>query len=63
MITNVDVELGTGPQFEAPPEWESFTADQGSGAGKGIKPRHFLRDAIQDHRDEYSDIIKKELGS
>lgn len=63
MITNVDVELGTGPQFQSPPEWESFTANRGSGAGKGIKPRHFLRDAIQDHRDEYSDIIKKELGS
>ena len=57
------VELGTGPQFQSPPEWEQFTAQRGSGAGKGIKPRHFLRDAIQDHRDEYNDIIKKELGS
>lgn len=56
------VELGTGPQFEAPPEWEQFTARRGSGAGKGIKPRHFLRDAIQDHKSEYEDIIKKELG-
>lgn len=57
------VELGTGPNFEAPPEWEQFTAQRGSGARKGgIKPRHFLRDAIQDHKDEYNNIIKNELS-
>ena len=57
------VELGTGSQFEAPPEWEQFDAPQGSGKGKGMKARHFLRDAIVDHKDEYVNIIKKELGS
>lgn len=57
------VELGTGPQFKAPPEWEQFDAPQGSGGGKGMKPRYFLRDAIQDHLDEYVTIIKRELGS
>ena len=58
------VELGTGPNFQSPPEWEQFTAQRGSGARKGgIKPRHFLRDAIQDHKSEYNDIIKSELGS
>lgn len=56
------VELGTGPQFEAPPEWEQFDAKQGSGKGKGIRPRHFLRDAIVDHKEEYISIIKSELG-
>lgn len=56
------VELGTGPQFEAPPEWEQFDAPQGSGKGKGMRPRHFLRDAIVDHKEEYVNIIKKELG-
>ena len=35
------VELGTGPQFEAPPEWEQFDAPRGSGGGKGMRPRHF----------------------
>lgn len=56
-------ELGTSSNFEAPPEWEQFEADRGSGGGKGIKPKHFLRDAIQDHVDEYKHIIKSELGS
>lgn len=56
------VELGTGPQFESPPEWEQFDAPRGSGRGKGIRPRHFLRDAIQDHVDEYKHIIETELG-
>lgn len=56
------VELGTSSRFEAPPEWEQFDAQQGSGRGKGMKPRHFLRDAIVDHIDEYEKIIQKELG-
>lgn len=56
-------ELGTSSNFEAPPEWEQFEADKGSGGGKGIRPKHFLRDAIQDHIDEYGHIIKSELGS
>lgn len=55
-------ELGTGPRFEAPPEWETFEADKGSGHGKGIRPKHFLRDAIVDHMDEYGNVIKSELG-
>lgn len=56
------VELGTGPKFEAPPEWEQFDVPQGSGRGRGMKARHFLRDAIQDHKDEYANIIENELG-
>lgn len=56
------VELGTGPKFEAPPEWEQFDAPRGSGQTKGMKARHFLRDAIVDHKEEYINIIKKELG-
>lgn len=58
------VELGTGLNFQAPPEWETFEANKGSGIKKGgIKPRHFLRDAIVDHMDEYGNVIKSELGS
>lgn len=56
------VELGTGPQFEAPPEWEQFDAPKGSGRGKGMRPRHFLRDGIEQHMDEFGNIIKNELG-
>lgn len=56
------VELGTGPYFETPPEWEEFGTGRGSGAGSGyVKPRPFLRPAIEDHLDEYNRIIKDEL--
>lgn len=62
--TNVEyapyVELGTGPFFNAPPKWENFDAQKGSGVGKGyVKARPFLRPAIEDHLSEYIDIIKK----
>ena len=56
------VELGTGPQFQSPPEWEQFEAKRGKGAGKGMRPRHFLRDAIQNHLSEFANVIKNELG-
>ena len=66
IVSNVEyaayVELGTGPQFEAPPDWEQFDAKQGSSKGKGMRPRHFLRDAIVDHKEEYANVIKSELG-
>lgn len=58
------VELGTGPYFEAPPEWEQFDSPKGSGIGGGyVHARPYLRPAIEDHLDEYTNIIKKELGS
>ena len=58
------VELGTGPYFEAPPEWEQFDAPRGSGSGHGyVHPRPYLKPAILDHVDEYEkiagDILKK----
>lgn len=56
------VELGTGSQFESPPEWEQFDAPQGSRGGKGMRPRHFLRDGIQEHINEFAQIVKSELG-
>lgn len=58
------VELGTLGGFEGlPPEWESFEvpASTGTRQGKGMKARHFLRDAIQDHLPEYKAIIESEL--
>ena len=65
--TNVEyapyVELGTGPNFTPPPEWEQFDAPRGSGGGHGyVKPRPYLRPAIEEHRAEYEQIMKSELG-
>lgn len=57
------VELGTGPHFEPPPEWEQFTTEKGSGVGNAyVKPRPYIRPAIEDHRSEYESIAKRELG-
>lgn len=57
------VELGTGPNFTLPPEWEQFQSKKGSGmAGVGyVKARPYLAPAIKDHLDEYRNIIKQEL--
>ena len=55
------VELGTGPYFTPPPEWESFTSTPGSGVGHGyVKPRPYLRPAIADHLEEFKNIIETE---
>lgn len=66
--TNVEyapyVELGTGPYFEAPPEWEQFDAPKGSGVGSGyVRPRPYIKPAISDHLSEYKGIIESELKS
>ena len=56
------VELGTGPNFTPPPEWEQFDAPKGSGLGHGyVKARPFIRPAIADHLDEYKGVIEEEL--
>ena len=56
------VELGTGPHFVPPPEWERFETEKGKGVGKAyVKPRPYIRPAIEDHRDEYREIVEKEL--
>ena len=65
--TNVEyapyVELGTGPFFESPPAWEEFDSVSGSGSGKGyVRPRPYLKPAIQDHLDVYSKIIRDGLS-
>ena len=64
--TNVEyapyVELGTGPNFNPPPEWEHFEASKGVGIGKGyVTSRPYLRPAIENHKQEYEDLIKLEL--
>ena len=64
--TNIEyapyVELGTGPYFEAPPEWEEFDVPTPSGMGHGyVRPRPYLKPAIVDHIKEYDDVITNEL--
>lgn len=57
------VELGTGPYFNPPPEWEQFKSKKGSGVGHGyVHARPFLRPAIVDHIQTYNNIIKKNLN-
>lgn len=57
------VELGTGPHFVPPPQWETFTTSKGSGIGHGyVHPRPYLRPAIEDHLDEYRKIMHSEMG-
>lgn len=57
------VELGTGHYFQTPPEWEQFTTSKGGGGSHGyVKPRPYLRPAIEDHKDEFEHIIRSELG-
>ena len=56
------VELGTGPHFVPPPEWEHFESEKGKGVGKAyVKPRPYIRPAIEDHRDEYKQIAEREM--
>ena len=57
------VELGTGPYFTPPPEWESFKSKKGAGVGGGyVHARPFLRPAIADHMSTYGNIIKNNLS-
>ena len=64
--TNVEyapyVELGTGPYFNTPPEWENFEVAPPNGTGNSyVKPRPYLRPAIEDHIAEYENIIETEM--
>ena len=56
------VELGTGPCFKPPPGWEHFETERGKGVGSAyVKPRPYIRPAIEDHADEYRRIAESEL--
>lgn len=56
------VELGTGIEYSPPPEWIENNAPQGAGIRQGgMKPRPYLRPAIENHRDEYKGIMEQEL--
>lgn len=56
------VELGTGPHFTPPPGWEHFDVPPSKGIGHSyVRPRPFLRPAVENHLEEYKDVIKHEL--
>lgn len=69
------IELGTGKEYQPPPEWMENNAKKGRGldrwfykdaqgqwhVGYPQKPRPFLRPAIEDHLDEYKQIAEKKL--
>lgn len=58
------VELGTGPFFTPPPDWEKFGSSKGGGGGHGyVHPRKFLQPAIQNHAKEYEKMCQKILNS
>ena len=53
------VELGTGPYFQTPPQWEQFSSTKGSGEGTGyVHPRPFLKPAIEDHLGEFKGLAE-----
>lgn len=56
------VELGTGPFFTPPPEWENFDVPTPSGIGHGyVTSRPFIKPAVVEHTEEYARITKAEL--
>ena len=56
------VELGTGQYFTPPPSWIEINAKKGSGIGHSfVKPRPYLRPAVEQHIAEYKKIIETEL--
>jgi len=56
------VELGTGKDYSPPPEWITNNAERGAGiSSRSVKPRPYLRPAVEEHVTEYENIIKNEL--
>jgi phage gpG-like protein len=56
------VELGTGKDYSPPPEWMENNAPRGAGIiSRSVKPRPYLRPAVENHLDEYKNVIENEL--
>ena len=56
------VELGTGKDYSPPPEWMENNAPRGAGIiSRSVKPRPYLRPAVENHIDEYKNVIETEL--
>ena len=56
------VELGTGKEYSPPPEWMENNAPRGTGIiSRSVKPRPYLRPAVENHIDEYKNVMETEL--
>lgn len=56
------VELGTGKEYSPPPQWIQSNAPRGAGIiSASQKPRPYLRPAVENHLDEYKNVIESEL--
>ena len=56
------VELGTGKDYSPPPEWIENNAERGAGIiSRSVKPRPYLRPAVENHIDEYKNVMENEL--
>lgn len=56
------VELGTGKEYSPPPEWMEANAPRGAGIIKASqKARPYLRPAVENHLDEYKQVMENEL--
>lgn len=56
------VELGTGKEYSPPPEWMQNNAERGHGLGNyNRNPKPYLRPAVENHIDEYKNVIENEL--
>ena len=55
------VELGTGRAYSPPPEWMQNHAPRGAGLINGVNPRPYLRPAVENHVDEYKNVVENEL--
>lgn len=56
------VELGTGKEYSPPPEWMENNAPRGAGIiSRSVKPRPYLRPAVENHIDEYKNVMETEL--
>lgn len=56
------VELGTGKDYSPPPQWMENNAPRGAGIiSRSVKPRPYLRPAVENHIDEYKNVMETEL--
>lgn len=56
------VELGTGKAYSPPPEWMENNAERGHGLGNyNRNPKPYLRPAVENHIDEYKNVMENEL--
>lgn len=58
------VELGTGREYSPPPEWMENNAPRGAGIiSRSVRARPYLRPAVENHLDEYRQVIQSELNN